>query len=360
MHIGKNSPDGFSVQEGKDNAALHHQIAELCFELEDKLWWPPKLKETKAGPPLVEGDAQQRRLVLLAFAERIRHANQDWQLMLHQCLVELLRADLELSEADYFDLAATILPSTDPCGTASHSNAGPAVLKALGRAERRGLLSDRILELVLDYVTKLELETTDAKQIELCNLLLKRAAQNPLNPIEPWAKKAHGQVRALPGPKAEVWIRLLIQCQLATSAKPTEKWRKQALLCLAQVGVDSFHEHLAEWLPLVDKPRKKTPEEAADRNSHDPGFQLLDHHQDILRGLVWLAGMSPAPETTRCLGGLALTTFRKLKGQGPRAPRIANACVWSLAEIGDEQAVEQLALLKIKVKLNNANMVTMV
>jgi hypothetical protein len=354
MLFGKDAPDGFRVKKSHEYAEIHQQISAVLVDQEDKLKWPAKLKDIEVGQSLLEGDTQQRRRVLFALTERIREAESGYQYLLRQCFVELLRADLPLDEPDYFHLAETILPSNTPSRYASMAQAGPAVLKALSRAEKRGLLSERILGLVHEYVTILERDTTDAKQIDLCNLLLKRVAKNPLSPIEPWAKRAISQIRILSALKSEAWIVLLCHCELAKNAKPTAKWRKQALLYLAQVGADSFHEHLTAWLPLVDKPRKETKEEASSPHIHDAGYQLLDHHQNILRGLVWLAGMHPAPETTRCLGGLTITTFRKLKGQGPRAPRIANACLWSLGLIGDDQAVGQLALLKIKVKLKSA------
>ena len=354
MNFGKKAPDGFLVKKSHPSADIHQQITAVLLEKQARAERLKKLQDYEAGTPLVEGNPDQRRMVLFAVAERIREAPDLHTYELRQWFVELLRADLPLSEADYFLIAETILPSIRYVRYGTPTGAGPAVLKALTRAEKRGYLSERILGLVHNYVTGLEQYTTDDKQIDLCNRLLKRPAHNPLDPIEPWAKKVVSQTRALSAPKSEAWVTLLCHCQLAKSAKPTAKWRKQALLDLAQVGTDSFHEHLAEWLPLVDKPRKETKEEIASTYTHDAGYNLLDHHQNILRGLVWLAGMKPAPETTRCLGQLTLSTFRKLKGQGPRAPRIANACVWSLGEIGDEQAVGQLALLKIKVKLKSA------
>ena len=354
MLFGKKAPDGFHLPKSHPSALIHEQITAVLVEQSNHPHQPPPLRLTKAGALLLKANVTERRLVLLAFCERVAEAVDDFQPVLRQNLAWLLRADLQLGEADYFILTSAILPSTSLASYSGPPEATSAVLKALIRAERGGYLSDRILDLVLDYVTRLEAETTDAKQIVICNQLLKRAPQTPLTPTEPWSKRAIRQTTAMAGPRSEAWVTLFCHCQLAKSAKPTAKWRKQALLNLAQVGADSFHEHISEWLPLVEKPRKKTEEETNSEYPHDAGYQLLDNHQNILCGLVWIAGMAPSSETTRCLGQLTLAMFRRLKGQGLRAPRIGNACVWSLGEIGDEQALGQLAWLKVKVKLKSA------
>jgi hypothetical protein len=81
---------------------------------------------------------------------------------------------------------------------------------------------------------------------------------------------------------------------------------------------------------------------------------LHESHMDILRGLAWLCGHDPSPETARALTALALSAFRKVPGKGPRAVRVGTACLAGLGMMGNLDAVGQLAVLKVKVKFGTA------
>ncbi|HAW27880.1 MAG TPA: hypothetical protein DCY03_07135, partial [Planctomycetaceae bacterium] len=56
----------------------------------------------------------------------------------------------------------------------------------------------------------------------------------------------------------------------------------------------------------------------------------------------------------RALAALAISTYKKVPGVGPRAIKVGNACVWALGQITNETALGQLALLKVKIKFGTA------
>jgi hypothetical protein len=81
---------------------------------------------------------------------------------------------------------------------------------------------------------------------------------------------------------------------------------------------------------------------------------IIPAHMELLVGLVWVAGLVKDTAVTRSLGVMAVSMYRKVPGKGPRAVRVGNACITALGMIGDEDALGQLALLKVKVKFGGA------
>ena len=114
-----------------------------------------------------------------------------------------------------------------------------------------------------------------------------------------------------------------------------------------------MRDALAAWFPLVDKPRTDAlPPSLADRNRH-----ILPHHADVLKGLVWCAPLvaddEPA-DLARSLTALAVSSYKKVPGVGPRLVKVGNAAVWALGELPGRAAVGQLAMLAVKVKFGTA------
>lgn len=80
-------------------------------------------------------------------------------------------------------------------------------------------------------------------------------------------------------------------------------------------------------------------------------------HQEnatVLRGLLWLAPEVADTELTRGIGKVVLSAYRKVRGLGPRAPKVGNAGVYALSRIETIDAVGQLAVLKVRVKFGTA------
>ena len=168
-------------------------------------------------------------------------------------------------------------------------------------------------------------------------------------PGEAWADAAKQTITDLPEEKRAAWIQLIEACSTATGGKPTAKWLKTAKPLRQTVGIGTFQHQLLQWFPLVDRPRTQPL----------PGWRggddmIQDHNADILKGLVWLCGDQTEGELVRALGKLAVSTYRKIPGIGPRCVKLGNACVWSLGQMPVASAIGQLALLKVKVKFGTA------
>jgi hypothetical protein len=174
--------------------------------------------------------------------------------------------------------------------------------------------------------------------------------ENPITPGEPWADKAIESIDALNGKAKDSWLSLLTQCSLTLESKPSGKWLKTMNSHLQSIGTENFKQSILSWFPLVDKPR------TIPKINHYLGeVDLINEiNGDILKGLVWLCADMDDVEIARALSRLAISTYRKIPQVGARCAKVGNACIWALSQMPTPEAIAQLALLKVKIKFNNA------
>ncbi|MFE2879286.1 DUF4132 domain-containing protein [Streptomyces roseus] len=181
-----------------------------------------------------------------------------------------------------------------------------------------------------------------------------RLTEPVLNVGEAWAERAMAD--------GERWRALLAHAVTATSAKPSGKWEKTGRALITEAaeapeaagqgaegtGQDAVRERLLGWFRLVGAPRTLTLDEA--RFGPNPNEVYDAYNANALRGLAWLLSfLPPHPDTARVLGALVETSLRKVPGLGPRAPKVANACVTALSRIEGEAALAELARLATRV-----------
>lgn len=166
----------------------------------------------------------------------------------------------------------------------------------------------------------------------------RRCPEPVVNVGEQWADRALELANSSPG-----WHDLLVFALTATMGKPNAKWEKAGRALLAQV--DSFDGDVLSVLELVGRPRTLP---LRHRFVVDPGIndEYDPFNANAVRGLVWLLTYRPPrPTTARILGGLVETSLRRVKGLGPRNPKVANAGVYALSRVSGEAALGELARL---------------
>jgi hypothetical protein len=261
----------------------------------------------------------------------------------------LLRAKLPILPADAERMFKMV------AGSADVSNWRWPVAGLIGLAERlheSGELTDGAKEQLGKIQEKLGKGYTNAgsrKLVARLNVLLGEGQLNCIAAGEAWSDRALADHGAMKSKSKSAWAALLQHASAATSAKPSDKWEKQAKEAIDAVGADDFVARVLEWLPLVEKPRTQAwPHRYANTTQTD--LLIGDGNADVLRGLAWMAGFVPAnADVCRALGRLCETSLKKLPGMGPRLPKLANAAVWSLCRLGGEHALGQLARLKTRV-----------
>lgn len=175
----------------------------------------------------------------------------------------------------------------------------------------------------------------------------------PLKDGEAWSDRAKESLASQPLARREAWRNLLVHCNGASGSTPNQKWLKTSAELLSACRRDTFLKCVLDWFPLVDKPRTQVIAEWS-QYAPNPNLMIEDSHSVILKGLVWCCADLDHPELPRALANLALSSYKKVPGIGPRATKVGNACVYALGAMSDINAVGQLAFLKARVKFGTA------
>ncbi len=175
----------------------------------------------------------------------------------------------------------------------------------------------------------------------------------PLQPGEPWSDALLGRLRQSSERQGAAWCGLLVYCADAKGATPSAKWLSTAREHISEVGWDEFCEYVGEILPLVGKPRTQ-PVHRVSQWGPDPNLMFSEIHVDLLKGLAWCCSLQEHAGIARALTALALSSYKKVPGVGPRAVRVGNACIWALGAMPGMEGVAQLAVLRARVKFGTA------
>lgn len=233
---------------------------------------------------------------------------------------------------------------------------GP-VVASIEELERQsgGHLSSAVREdlgKLLAVVQKDQSDQVNRKLLQRLQVVLGAAPRMPLEGTDVWSHAAIIEIGSLSDLQQTAWINLLEHCAQATGGKPGAKWFKLAENFVETIGAEDFRTALCRWLPLVDKPR---PADMPTGRQHQVApLWISDYHADILKGLVWCCECAPSAELLRAMTALALSSYRKIPGLGPRLTKVGNACIHTLGTIGGLDAIGQLAILRVRVKFGTA------
>jgi len=196
------------------------------------------------------------------------------------------------------------------------------------------------------------LEWTDGVEERRLRLWIERVIGSPgtvpLEPGEAWSDAALAGIAAMDDGSRVAWVSLLDHCQAASGGKPTAKWLKHAQSLLGAVGEGPFKECVLAWFPLLAKPR--TAELSGSGSVKRSPMDILVPHADALKGLAWCCSTLGDREIAKAVTSMAVCAYKKHPGIGPRNVKIGNACTYALGKMPTADAVEQLALLKVKAR----------
>jgi hypothetical protein len=152
----------------------------------------------------------------------------------------------------------------------------------------------------------------------------------PLVAGDAWADTALKEIYAMNTRTKTAWAELLRHCSQAAGPAPSRRWLVEADKYIDAIGDLYLFIKLSHWFPLVDQPQ--TPSANA----------------TILQGLVWLCSTSEDPDIAVVLAGLATSSFEA------NAVKLANACLWALANMPAREGIAQLHILRDRSSGNSA------
>ena len=228
-----------------------------------------------------------------------------------------------------------------------------------------------------------------------------------------WATVALDEVNAMDRDAQTHWVALINHAAKAATGTPTDRWLSIALDLLLHVNKDDFAKHAIKWFELTRHISRhgiseqeylqrrdlfqRIPEQgfrehflklgaqAEDRSffhhveframnyAYQDGGELYkelvmkllaelresdtpftDRNSDVLKGLVWFAGLVDDDSFNRSFCKLAQLCYRMIPTSGPVAAKVGNACFYALGVRATESSLALLDTLASKIKNKSA------
>jgi hypothetical protein len=234
---------------------------------------------------------------------------------------------------------------------------GGLVVKVLRRYAAANAIDGELKTLAAAYAVKLK-GSWDEKEKRLgteLEELIGEGTQFSLVPGEYWSDAVNTHIAAQDARERDNWRGLLEHALGATSARPSDRWRRTGDELIERIGAKNLQEALAQWLPLVSKGRSAAIVPAYHGDPRGGADLIHEENADALRGLLWLIPLlSGREEMTRLVTAVALSAYTKIPGIGPRAVKVGNAAVYCLSQMVSPEAMGQLAVLKVRVRFGTA------
>jgi hypothetical protein len=145
------------------------------------------------------------------------------------------------------------------------------------------------------------------------------------------------------GDRPAGWDELLAHAGTATASKPAKKWLATAGERIEALGEDEFRSLAATLLGALDAPASGEMRRGAGIGAlagldHVPKAVPTERNALVLRGIVWCCSLPGGPELAALVAGAARACSKKVPDVGARSPKVLNACLWTLAALGEEGA----------------------
>jgi hypothetical protein len=194
-------------------------------------------------------------------------------------------------------------------------------------------------------------------------LITSRMHDLPLSGEESWGEYVLDDLAMMDERLRGSWLALLRHTHRLRGTRPSQRWSRQAAEHVGALGGDGaggveLVARFERWLRGVE-PRGRLAACGGDAR----GDALHGAQEEVWRGLVWASeslvasdweGEAGASEEcvrrlAAALGDLAVESYRKVPGRGPRSQRVGNACIMVLARMPAQVAAGQLAHLRRRI-----------
>ena len=161
--------------------------------------------------------------------------------------------------------------------------------------------------------------------------------QEPEIPIFPdhWGKLVQTSISELEEEVRKPWLAILCHCASASGSVPSHKWSAAAQPLVNALDQETFVQLASELFNAFSEKH----------------FERLDEQNaDLLKGLAWCCIAIESVSLAAVLADAAIEGYRKLPGIGPRAAKIASACVYALKNMSGLYGAAQLERIRLNVK----------
>ena len=172
------------------------------------------------------------------------------------------------------------------------------------------------------------------------------------------AQIVNTQIEAISDNSKDSWYALFHLFMKATGSKPTQKYLKESSGLIDAIGLAKYKTVAQEWIEFVSKlktietPKQHTYSGGQVYNYISNEF-LHEKNLIFLKGLVWSMSKFHDTKTLSLIAKLTERCFEKIKGVGPTAAGVGNACIYTLGSTRGLEGISHLSRLKLKIRQNN-------
>jgi hypothetical protein len=322
-----------------------------AFAKQDKQrLYPFELQNFNLGVRFKNADPQTQRVIVMAmlawldqhsFKSYGRQDQNAWQMgwKMREAFLHMLQFKIPFQEKD---VIAMLNWSASQSSTSAYVyfSGVPQIIKVVGDYLKDHSMSDELHEAIERLAQSIESGSMSVEIrrwiLRLKELMGETQVSLPLVSGDAWADTALKEIYAMNSRAKTAWAELLRHCSQATAATPSRRWLAEADQYIDAIGDLYLFIKLSHWFPLVDQP------------------QTSSANATILKGLVWLCSKSEDPDIAFALSALAHSSYKKVSDSKAKAVQIGNACFWALGNMPIREGVEQLHILREKIRDNNA------
>ena len=313
--------------------------------------WDKKPADFEMGQAILEASPKEQISIIKMIVSRSFQGG-DWQIkrLTDNLLSQLIKRNLPYEEDD-------IRLILDELSQAENFYTLPAqgLLRALAKPLDNEALRERCKPLLIKLKKKSEFWYDSAETRKffrlLDTILVEEKSQLQLYEDE-WAEQARPALESLEPELKDRWLELLSYCASASGSAPSKTWLSKAKPLIENLSEARFRQLATSYLSFFNKTSGKAPERRPDNwmNFQSRGALLDDRNTDLLKGLAWLSSLSHDANLTSSLTDSVIQGYRKIPGHGPRAAKVASACLYALSQIPSMDAVAGLERARLSVK----------
>lgn len=164
-----------------------------------------------------------------------------------------------------------------------------------------------------------------------------------------WGPPALAVLAELATNSPEPTLALLEHAATATSSKPAKRWLAEARARHDALGTKHFNRLVTALFDALDAPPSNEMRTGSGIGSfaglnHLPRAVPTERNAIVLRGLTWTCSLRADERTADLVAQAARACSRRLPDVGARCPKVVNACLWTLSQMGEVGAPHLVAL----------------
>jgi|GEM_PF-6446077 len=279
--------------------------------------WELEIAELDAGQAILAAPATvQIAVIRAALAQPVQSLSGQSAYARFVLLSRLVKRHLPYTIEDIRSLLSTMrviirsyIPTLALLRSLASSLAEPSILEAC-RTE---------LVALQKAVFALDASADQRKLLKLLDDILNGQQPNSI-PIlaDEWGRLAMAMIEAMPSEQRTSWLALLQHCGKANGTVPTKTWYTKMQTLREALGTEIFSELAISWFHTL-------------RQSRDT--RLDEENSTLLKGLAWCCADLEQTALADALGDTAIEGYHKISGLGPRAPKVARACIYALSQM---------------------------